>query len=366
MICKECGADLMENDQFCPECGTRVIKEMRCPDCGAVLREGTKFCHKCGRLVGGGSGRKKMDEAEDISIDAMEQNILSETAAEIRAGRNAEREPRRMSSAGSSATRNTSSRSGSEHASSVRNTSSRDTEKRSASGKSTSGRSTAEHAHAAKSTSARSSSEHTSASKSASGRGTSAKSASEHGSVSGRHSYIPEPPRKNKKRMDYREDDWEEEDWEDEDDWDEDDEEGVDVITIMTVVMGCVLLIVVAVLGYNLYKQYAPKNYGKETEISEDENAADEEAEEQMEPDEVYEPDEEPAEDGDGTYQIIVTGKEVNVRDQPSTSGTKILGKVREGEVYACYGTVENGQWYEIRLEDGTPGYVFHEYVSVE
>ncbi|MDE6738029.1 MAG: zinc-ribbon domain-containing protein [Lachnospiraceae bacterium] len=358
MICKECGAGLMETDQFCPKCGTRVIKEMRCPDCGAVLREGTKFCHKCGRLIGGGSGRKKTDEAEDISIDAMEQNILSETAAEIKAGRNAEREPRRTSSAAgktvrSSTPKSASARSGSEHASSARGTSSR---------------SASEHATGSKSTSARSSAERTSPSKSAAGRGTSAKSASGHGSASGRHSSIPEPPRKNKKRIDYREDDWEEEDWEDEDDWDEDDEEGIDVITIMTVIMGCVLLIVVAVLGYNLYKQYAPKNYGKETEISEDENAADVDAEEQTEPAEVYEPDEEPAADGDGTgtYQIIVTGKEVNVRDQPSTSGTKVLGKVREGEVYTCYGTAEDGQWYEIRLEDGTPGYVFHQYVSVE
>ena len=343
MICKECGAGLMETDQFCPKCGTRVIKEMRCPDCGAVLREGTKFCHKCGRLIGGSSGRKKTDEAEDISIDAMEQNILSETAAEIKAGRNAEREPRRTSSsagktAKSSAPKSASSRSGSEHASSTRSTSSR---------------SASEHASASKSTSGRSSAERTSPSKS-----TSAK----------RRSSIPEPPHKNKNRIDYREDDWEDEDWEDDDDWDEDDEEGVDVITIMTVVMGCVLLIVVAVLGYNLYKQYAPKNYGKDAEISEDYNAADEDVEEEQEPAEVDEPDEEPAEDGDGsgTYQIIVTGKEVNVRDQPSTSGTKVLGKVREGEVYTCYGTVEDGQWYEIRLEDGTPGYVFHQYVSVE
>ncbi|MDE7260064.1 MAG: zinc ribbon domain-containing protein, partial [Lachnospiraceae bacterium] len=224
MICKECGAGLMETDQFCPKCGTRVIKEMRCPDCGAVLREGTKFCHKCGRLIGGGSGRKKTDEAEDISFDAMERNILSETAAEIKAGRNAEREPRRTSSAAgkptrSSATKSASSRSGSEHAPSARSTSSR---------------SASEHATASKSTSARSSEERTSPSKSASGRGTSAKSVLGHGSASGRHSSLPEPPRKNRKRIDYREDDWEEEDWEDEDDWDEDDEEGVDVITIMT------------------------------------------------------------------------------------------------------------------------------------
>lgn len=374
MICKECGAELMETDQFCPKCGTRVVKEMRCPDCGAVLREGTKFCHKCGRLVGGDSRQKKTERAEEVSIDAMEQNILSETAAEIKAGRSAERTPQRTSAADkparSSALKSTSSRSGQERTSSDKNAAARSTAEHASSGRNASGRSAGEHALAAKGTSKRSTSERPSASKSASGRGTPAKSASGHGSAAGKRSSIPEPPRK--KRVNYREDDWEDADWEDDDDWEDedwDDEEGIDVITIMTVIVGCVLLIVVAVLGYNLYRQHAPKNYEKEAEAAEDDATVDEDIE-QQEPAEPTETDTTGGElvtDGDesSAYQIIVTGKEVNVRDQPSTTGTNILTVAREGDVFTCYGTAENEQWYEIRLEDGTPGFVFHEYISV-
>ncbi|MCI9314973.1 MAG: zinc-ribbon domain-containing protein, partial [Lachnospiraceae bacterium] len=82
MICTKCGAGLRESDQFCPKCGTRVIKEMRCPDCGAALREGTKFCHKCGSMVerSEGSGGAGVENMEDIPMDAIERNILSETA----------------------------------------------------------------------------------------------------------------------------------------------------------------------------------------------------------------------------------------------------------------------------------------------
>lgn len=371
MICKECGAELMETDQFCPKCGTRVIKETRCPDCGAVLREGTKFCHKCGRLVGGDGRQKKTERAEEVSMDAMEQNILSETAAEIKAGRSAERTPQRTSAADkparSSAPKSTSLRSGQERTSSDRNAAAKSTAERASSGRNTSGRSAGEHASAAKSTPKKTTSERPSASRSASGRGTPAKSASGHGPASGKRSSIPEPPRK--KRINYREDDWEDEDYQDDDDWEDedwDDEDGIDVITIMTVIVGCVLLIVVAVLGYNLYRQYAPKNYEREAEATENDTTEDEDGQ-QQEPTEPDATGKEAVTDGDesGTYQIIVTGKEVNVRDQPSTTGTNILTVAREGDVFNCYGTAENGQWYEIRLEDGTPGFVFHEYISV-
>lgn len=165
--------------------------------------------------------------------------------------------------------------------------------------------------------------------------------------------------------MDYREDDWEEEDWEDEDDWDDD--EGVDIITIMTVVVGCVLLIVVAFLGYRLYKQHAPKDYEKEAEVQEDKAVPDEDGGEHEEPQEADKTGEQYVTDGDGsgTYMITVIHN-VNVRDQPSTTGTNILTVAQEGDVFTCYGTTEDGQWYEIRLEDGTPGFVFHEYISVE
>ncbi|MDE6995151.1 MAG: SH3 domain-containing protein, partial [Lachnospiraceae bacterium] len=56
----------------------------------------------------------------------------------------------------------------------------------------------------------------------------------------------------------------------------------------------------------------------------------------------------------------------VNVRDQPSTTGTNVLKVAKAGETYVCNGYTEDGTWYEIVLEDGTVGYVFHEYVSVE
>ena len=382
MVCKECGAGLMDTDQFCPKCGTRVIKEKRCPECGVVLREGTKFCHKCGRLVEGGNGQRAEEKMEDIPIAAIEQNILSETAAEIKAGRSVDREPRRTTPAEGRPERSTaSSRSKTEHAPAP---------------KSAAPKKTADHTAASRSASPKSAPERTAPSKSApsksaSGRSTSAKSAQGHSPASGkaapgkrpapppsgRRSSVPEPPRR--KRIDYREDDWEDEDWEDDEDWDEDDEEGIDFITIMTVVVGCVLLIVVAFLGYRLYRQHAPRDYEKEAEVQEDDTAVDEDDGEEEKPQEMDETGEtgetgETDETGDqsiadgngnGTYQIIVTGREVNVRNQPSTSGTEILGKVREGDVLPCYGTTEDGQWYEIRLENGTSGYVFYEYVEI-
>lgn len=382
MVCKECGAKLMDTDQFCPKCGTRVIKEMRCPDCGAVLREGTKFCHKCGRLVESGSRQKAVEETEEIPIDAIEQNILSETAAEIKAGRGGDREPRRTAPAEGRPERSSVPRSAP-----ARSTSPGNKAEHTPSSKGAAPKKAAEHAASSKSSSARSTSERTSAakstpSKSTSGRSTSGKSVSGHSSASGkaapgrrsaeppsgRRTSIPEPPRR--KRMNYREDDWEEEDWEDEEDWDEDDwddEEGVDIITIMTVVVGCVLLIVVAFLGYRLYKQHAPKDYEKGAEVQQDEAAADEDDGEQKEPQETDGTGEQSVTDGDGsgTYMITVIHN-VNVRDQPSTTGTNILTVAQEGDVFTCYGTTEDGQWYEIRLEDGTPGFVFHEYISVD
>lgn len=336
MKCTECGAGLMDTDQFCPKCGARVIREKRCPDCGAALREGTKFCHKCGRLVEGGSAQKTSQETLDIPIDAIEKNILSETAAEIRADRGAPREPRRTTSAGG-ASRSASARDSAARGPAARSAS--DAPSRASSGSRPAARSAV------------------GGSKSGHGAPGARRTAEP---PAGKRTPSPEPPRR--KRIDYREDDWEEEDWED-DDWDDDEDEGVDIITIMTAVAGCVLLVVVAVLGYNLYKQYAPKSY---------ERQAQEQEQEESEPGDEEEPEQEEAEgqqiaadSGDGTYLITVISN-VNVRDKPSTSGTSILMVAQAGDVYTCYGSTEGGEWYEIRLEDGTPGYVFHEYVSVD
>lgn len=165
---------------------------------------------------------------------------------------------------------------------------------------------------------------------------------------------VPEPPPKKKKPV-YREDDWEEEDWE-EDDWDDDDGESVDIITIMTAVVGCVLLVVIAFLGYHLYQQYVPKNYEK----------VQEQQEEEQQEEENQNSGQDAAEDnGNAAYTLTIVDN-VNVRDNPSTSGTNIIKVAKEGETYECYGSAGDGSWYEIRLEDGTTGYVYQDYVTVE
>lgn len=277
MICAKCGARILDTDQFCPECGAKVIRERRCPDCGAVLREGTKFCHKCGRLVENtGSSHHKAEETLDIPIDAIERTIVAETEAKIIAERGEEEVLHR-----------------------------RQTDRPRAS------------------------------------QGSSVKRS-------------PEPPKKKKAAVDAppkkkRPVRREEEDWED----DEDDEEGVDVITIMTAVVGCVLLVVIAFLAYNLYRQYVPKDYEK---------AQEQELEEQQE----GQSEELPADDGGNTVCTLTIVSNVNVRDNPGTEGTNVIKVAKAGETYECYGSVQDGSWYEIRLEDGTTGYVFKDYVMIE
>lgn len=279
MICTKCGARLMENDQFCPKCGAKVIKEKRCPDCGEPLREGIRFCPKCGRAVGSRkSAHAVSDEPPDITIEAIERNILSETAAEI------QRHPKAVKSA----------------------------------------------------------------------------------PAKKRQMPVPAPPPRGKKPV-RREEVWEDEDdydeedeWDDEDDWDDD--EGIDVITVMTVAVGCILLIVVAFLGFHFYRQYLPKNYEKAAEQEQ------EQGEESSGKDggETEQEGREQAEEASGGISRLTIKSNVNVRDQPSTSGTNVLKVAKEGETYDCNGSTDNGEWYEIVLEDGTVGYVFHEYISIE
>lgn len=326
MICAKCGARLLDTDQFCSRCGTKVIKEKRCPDCGAVLREGTKFCHKCGRLIEASEKAQQVpEETLDIPIEAIERNILSETEKKIRAEQGA---VRKKPSAGAQESRMKKNE-GQEKPRPSQNSPGQEKSRPSQSA--------------------------TGQSRSTASQGT-VRRAPE---PPKKKKAVPEPPRK--KRPVYREeDDWEDEDWEEDDwnddDWDDDDEEeSVDVITIMTAVIGCVLLVVVAILGYHLYQQYVPKNYEKVQEEEQQEQAQDSGQEEA-----------EPSADGDNAVYTLTIVDNVNVRDNPSTSGTNILKVAKAGETYECYGSAGDGSWYEIRLEDGSTGYVFQDYVTVQ
>lgn len=245
---------------------------MKCTYCGTQLMDNSQFCHKCGRPIDRReSARKVSEETLDIPIDAIERNILSETAAEIKA-------------------------------------------------------------------------DHRTVARSAPPKKKPAAAAPPQ-----KKSAPSAPP---KKKVVYRE----EEDWDD-DDWD-DEEEGTDVITIMTAIVGIVLLVVVAVLGYHLYQQYAPKSYEKEAQESEEDTAFEWQ---EME-------DEQGGEDTSTGVPVsdpaVIVIKNVNVRDYPSTSDSNILKVAQAGEVYPYNGTVDDGEWYEIVLDGGTVGYVYHEYVT--
>lgn len=158
-----------------------------------------------------------------------------------------------------------------------------------------------------------------------------------------------------KKKSSYREEkDWEEEDWED-DDWDDEDER-VDVLTIMTAIVGCILLVVVAVLGYHLYQQYVSGGYEDEEQQYEFYEPEGQELEEQQSWEAIGEP---------VSDHYVAVIKNVNVRDNPSTTDSNVLKVAQEGEVYPYSGTSEDGEWIKILLDDNTVGYVFHEYVNV-
>ena len=264
MVCKKCGAQILPDDQFCPECGAKVIRKKRCPECGELYRVGTKFCPNCGAETGEGRTAKKAD---------------SEAA------------PRKKSSSGAAPKRK------------------------------------ADPAPPPKK----------------------------------KPVYRDEPPRRRR--------DWEDEDWDDEDE----DEESVDVLTIMTVAVGCILLVIVAVLGYNLYQRYVPKNYdraaeeqqeedGEEEQDGEEEGDGDGQSLEEQQGDDEEEPFEEAA---SGT---LVTTAEVNIRDNPGTQGTTVIKKAKKGDSYEYIEAVEGGAWYQILLpdEDGYEyGYVSADYVEI-
>lgn len=348
MICTKCGARLMETDQFCPKCGAKVvkaIKEKRCTECGEILRDGVKFCPGCGRAVGGKSSRPVVsDETLDIPIEAIERNILTETAAEIKKERRTESGSRKQASVKEAPARRTTSGNPKERG-------------RAATGEVAGGTQTRRAADAVP------------VRKSA-GTGSDFEEIRPK-----KRSFVPAPPPRKKQPV-YREEEWEEDDWDEEEDWDDDDwddeedGEGIDVITIMTVVVGCVLLIVVAFLGYQLLRQYLPKNYDRAAEEQEEQQ----QEQEQQEGQESQETLDQEEETSDSREQAGVSGgiselmivSNVNVRDQPSTTDTNVLKVAKAGETYVCNGYTEDGAWYEIVLEDGTVGYVFHEYISVE
>ena len=304
MICKKCGATLLEDDQFCPECGAKVIRKKRCPECGEALREGIRFCPGCGAEVGEGRPAKRTDSEE-----APKRRADSEEAPRRRA--DSEEAPRRRADSEEAPRRRADS------AEAPRRKPNPDAPRKKA------------------------------------------------GSA---------PPPKRRPVQDERprrRRDWEEEEWDD-----DDDEESVDILSIMTVAVGCILLVIVAVLGFNLYQRYVPKNYDKaaeeqEEEEGEEEGKEQEDGEEQEDGQRLEEPPEDSEEEEirieASAEGAVVAIADVRIRDNPSTDGTTVITTAKKGDIYEYAEVVEGGHWYKIFLPDEYGyefGYVSADYVE--
>lgn len=345
MVCTKCGARISEEDQFCPECGAKVIKKRRCPDCGALLRQDNQFCPKCGRPVGEKKSKKKVSQEDmDIPMEAIERNILSETAAEIRTDRRPEREAHRSAQEETTSSQRTASR------------------------KPSSGSSRAQNGSGSRSRQERSGAERNNEERSRSSQSEPVRRKKAEMPEQRRKAQPAPPPKK--KRPVYREEMIDDEDWDDEDwDDDDDDEEGVDILSVMTAVVGCIVLVVVAFLGFNLYQRYVPKDYERAAqEQTEQEESGEESGEEQQEGEEQEVVSEIESGQEEASLGTLTIKGGVNIRDNPSTSGSNVIKVSQAGETYEYLEVTGDGEWYKIALsEDGyTEGYVYAEYVTVD
>ena len=183
---------------------------------------------------------------------------------------------------------------------------------------------------------------------------------------------VPAPePKKKKKPEPVKKKVYEEWDDEDEDDEDDDDDTGSNFMVIMTAAMAFLIVVLAVPLFFIVKGNFPVKNYGASAEAEQDNEVDDAEAENdgEAEPEpeednavEIEEPD---SEQPVGTLSIVGSDK-VNVRDNPSTKGTNVITQVKAGELYEYMGTTDDGEWYIILLEDGSTGYVFGQYVSVD
>lgn len=51
--CDVCGHKNPKDAQFCSNCGSKIITEIKCPKCDKSLPKDSKFCHHCGEKVTG-------------------------------------------------------------------------------------------------------------------------------------------------------------------------------------------------------------------------------------------------------------------------------------------------------------------------
>lgn len=264
MKCRKCGAELLDTDTFCVNCGQKVERIMQCPNCGEALREGEKFCHKCGTMISSEPEDEEIplvqQKTVDIPFDEIEQGILLQAEQAII------KRPR-----------------------------------------------TEEVRHRPRS----------------------------------EETVYVEKPVKREARRSYPAPRYEE-DYEEEEDEEEDDSDSG--MKIATIILGIVVIAAALAVGFILWSRNSPSRYDR----------TDEERQEQEEDGNSEEGggEDEPA--AEGRLQIL---SNVNVRNKPDKDNSEVLMVAKEGETYEYYELV-NDAWYHIRLEDGSEGYVYKDYVE--
>ena len=335
MKCQRCGAELLDTDTFCVKCGQKVGEPARCPVCGEILREGTKFCHKCGAAVNNEDTEPHDEEIPvtpqktiDIPFDVIEKSIIMEaeqavvkrdfSEAEARLERERRGEiPEYPDEVKPEAVGNPENRE-EEDAEEIPAPVMRE-------------------------------------------RPSKVVEAVREGRIyekpeedADREEEQVRQTRTERQKVSRRRTDSSYEDTGYEDtDYEEDAQEssgGFD-LTKVTMILGIVVLIVILIAGGIILKK----------KLAFDANDGEDPVIEQQDGNTGENTGENSLGEVAGKLQII---KNVNMRNQPSTENSSILGVAKTGEVYEYYELVGDS-WYHIRLSDGSDAYVYKEYVDV-
>ena len=333
MKCKRCGAELLDTDTFCVKCGQKVSEPAKCPVCGEPLREGTRFCHKCGAEVQD-NAEPEDDEIPvtptktvDIPFDMIEKSIIMEAEQAVvkrdfsEAEARQEQEKRKAQSGMAAGEEQSQERQPhpSKVVEAVRNGNIYDLH----------GKETDDTMYD-------------------DGDDREQYDDGDYENESDDRGYSDE---RDDDQYDDRYDDREYEEDYDDGDYDDQDEKkffGRFDLTKITIILGIIVVLVVLIGSGMILKKklnFAFGSFGNSTtsQQSDDEGTG--------------------ASSGEvaGKLQII---KNVNMRDQPSTENSNVLGVAKAGEVYEYYELVSDN-WYRIRLSDGSEAYVYKEYVEI-
>lgn len=321
MKCQRCGAELLDTDTFCVKCGQKVGEPARCPVCGEILREGTKFCHKCGAAVNNEYTEPHDEEIPvtpqktiDIPFDVIEKSIIMEaeqavvkrdfSEAEARLERERRGEIPEYPDEVEPETVGNPESQAEEEAEEIPAPVMRE-------------------------------------------RPSKVVEAVREGRIYEK----PQEDYYDDNEEDYEEDGCEDPDYGEDDYGDEEESSGGFDLTKATMILGIIVLIVILIGGGIILKKKLAfdANDGEDT-VTEQQDGSTGESNGETAPGEVA-----------GKLQII---KNVNMRNQPSTENSSILGVAKTGEVYEYYELVGDS-WYHIRLSDGSDAYVYKEYVEV-